>query len=159
MGKIKEADDYLMILKKLKHSGLSGSPSPNKECINLDELPSIESRVNKVLGLVNNLKRKASNVLFFVMYDIESNKVRRYVVKYLERKGCTRVQKSIFLADTEPSAYQEIKTDLSEVQSAYENNDSILVVPISTEYLKAMKIIGQNINIDVITHNQNTLFF
>lgn len=97
--------------------------------------------------------------MFFVMYDIESNKVRRYVVKYLERQGCTRIQKSIFLADLEMSKFNEIKNDLAEVQAVYENNDSILVVPITTEYLRSMKIIGQNIDIDVITHSRNTLFF
>lgn len=98
-------------------------------------------------------------MLFFVMYDVESNKVRRYVVKYLERQGCTRIQKSIFLADLEMSKFNEIKNDLAEVQAVYENNDSILVVPITTEYLRSMKIIGQNIDIDVITHSRNTLFF
>ena len=98
-------------------------------------------------------------MLFFVMYDIESNKVRRYVVKYLERQGCTRIQKSIFLADLEMSKFNEIKNDLAEVQAVYENNDSILVVPITTEYLRSMKIIGQNIDTDVITHSRNTLFF
>lgn len=81
------------------------------------------------------------------------------MVKYLQRKGCTRVQKSIFLADLPVSDYQEIRDDLTEVQAAYDNNDSILVVPISTDYLKSMKIIGQSIAIDVIMHNKNTLFF
>lgn len=81
------------------------------------------------------------------------------MVKYLERQGCTRIQKSIFLADLEMSKFNEIKNDLAEVQAVYENNDSILVVPITTEYLRSMKIIGQNIDIDVITHSRNTLFF
>ena len=98
-------------------------------------------------------------MLFFVMYDIENNKVRRYVVKYLERKGCTRVQKSIFLADLSIEQYQDIRNDLAEVQAVYENKDSILVVPISTDYLKAMKVIGQNVDIDIIMHTRNTLFF
>lgn len=45
------------------------------------------------------------------------------------------------------------------MQACYENSDSILVVPISTDYLKAMKVIGQTINVDVITKTSNTLFF
>ena len=98
-------------------------------------------------------------MLFFVMYDIESNKVRRYIVKYLERKGCTRVQKSIFLANLSMEKYQDIRNDLAEVQAAYDNEDSILVVPITTDYLRSMKVIGQNINIDIITHTATTLFF
>lgn len=98
-------------------------------------------------------------MLFFVMYDIESDKVRRYIVKYLQRKGCTRVQRSIFLADLDATTYEEIKKDLAEVQAVYDNEDSILVVPISTELLRSMKVIGQNIDIDIIMNNRNTLFF
>ena len=45
------------------------------------------------------------------------------------------------------------------VQAAYQNEDSILIVPITTDYLRAMKVIGQNIDVDIITHSKNTLFF
>lgn len=98
-------------------------------------------------------------MLFFVMYDIESNKVRNQIVKYLIRSGCYRIQKSIFLANLSHEKFNRIKDDLTEVQSYYDNNDSILLVPISTDYIQAMKIIGQNLNIDVITKSKSTLFF
>jgi len=159
MSEKKNATDYIRILKKLKHSGLLESPPPNRIRGGEDTLTPTEERVRQILGLVNRENRKPSHMLFFVMYDIESDKVRRYIVKYLQRKGCTRVQRSIFLADLETSVYEEIKNDLAEVQATYENKDSILVVPISTDYLKAMKIIGKNINLDIITHTPNTLFF
>ena len=55
--------------------------------------------------------------------------------------------------------YQEIRNDLTEVQAAYDNQDSILVVPITSDYLRSMKIIGQNIDIDIITQSKTTLFF
>ena len=97
--------------------------------------------------------------MFFVMYDIESNRVRTLIHKYLKRKGCTPIQRSIFLADTSIEVYEEIKTDLAAVQEAYDNNDSIIVLPVSTDYLRMMKIIGQKIEVDVITHSRNTLFF
>ena len=45
------------------------------------------------------------------------------------------------------------------VQAAYQNEDSNLIVPITTDYLRAMKVIGQNIDVDIITHSKNTLFF
>lgn len=157
--KQKQASDYIALLKKLKRSGLSGSPPPNRTGVKLDDLESIEERVKRVLNLINDNNRKATNMLFFVMYDIENNKVRNYIAKYLLRQGCSRIQKSIFLADLSLSVYEEIKEDLSEVQQTYENNDSIIVVPISTDYLQSMKIIGQNIDIDLITHTRNTLFF
>jgi len=159
MGKIKEASDYLEIIKKLIHSGLSGSLPPNHTPNEYDDLPSMEERTRLILGLANRNKRKATDMLFFVMYDIENDKVRRYIVKYLQRKGCMRVQKSIFLADLDNSIYEGIKKDLAEVQAVYENKDSILVVPISTDQLRAMKIIGLNIDVDIITNKRNTLFF
>ena len=93
------------------------------------------------------------------MYDIESTKVRNQIVKYLLKNGCTRVQKSIFLADLPVDKYEAIRGDLTEVQQCYENNDSILIVPISTDYLQSMKIIGKTIDVDLIMKTRNTLFF
>ena len=156
--KKRQAPSFVEAMQKLRNAGLDRSPSPNRD-VELEQLPSLEQRVDKLLGIVNNKKRPASQMLFFVMYDIESNKVRRLVVKYLERNGCTRVQKSIFLADLPTSTFEQIKHDLAEVQACYENHDSILVVPISTDYLRAMKVIGQSIDIDIITRSKNTLFF
>ena len=146
-------------MQKLTRSGLSGSACPNPSSGGVDELPSIDERIGKMLHIINALHRKPTNMLFFVMYDIESNKVRSQVVKYLINKGCVRVQKSIFLADLDTGVYEEIRNDLAEVQAAYENQDSIMIVPLSTDYLRSMKVIGKSINLDVITHSKNTLFF
>lgn len=68
-------------------------------------------------------------------------------------------QKSIFLANLSMEKYEQIKRDMVEVQSLYENHDSIIVCPVSSDILRSMKIIGQNISLDVITHSKNTLFF
>lgn len=125
----------------------------------LQEIGSLQERVSKILGIVNKPKKVANRMLFFVMYDIESNKVRTLVHKYLKRMGCTPVQRSIFLADAPIETYNRIKSDLATVQECYENDDSIIIVPLSTDYLKMMKIIGHKIELDVITHSKNTLFF
>ena len=69
------------------------------------------------------------------------------------------MQKSIFLADLPIDIYNKIKTDLAEIQTLYDNEDSIIVLPVSTDYLRMMKVIGKNVDIDVITHAKNTLFF
>ena len=98
-------------------------------------------------------------MLFFIMYDIESNKVRYNIVKYLQRMGCYRIQKSIFLANLSMEKYENIRKSLVEVQSLYDNHDSIIVCPVSSDLLRNMKIIGQSINLDVITQSKNTLFF
>lgn len=146
-------------MAKLHAAGISDLQLQHHDINDLDELPTLEERLKSIFNIVKSNKRPAANMLFFVMYDIESNKVRNQVVKYLEREGCTRVQKSIFLADLASAKYERIKQDLTEVQKCYENNDSILVVPISTDYLKAMKVIGKNISVDIITKSKNTLFF
>ena len=145
-------------LAKIKQTSTDKQPSINAE-IEDDLLQPIEVRARAILDIVNDPQRPIGNMLFFVMYDIESNKVRRHIAKYLIKKGCTRIQRSIFLADLSSVLYEEIKKDLAEVQSMYENSDSILLVPISVNYLESMKIIGQSLDIDIIAHKKNTLFF
>lgn len=124
-----------------------------------EDLGTLEERTRRVLGIVENKNRKITDMLFFVMYDIESNKVRYQVAKYLLKKGCFRIQRSVFLAELSREAYNDIRSDLAEVQACYDNHDSILIVPVSTELLNAMKIIGKSINVDVITRSKSTLFF
>lgn len=157
--KKKEPPGFIEVMRKLKKAGIEGSAVPNRTLTKLDELTTLEERIDKILDIVKNENRPASDMIFFVLYDIEDNKVRVQVSKYLLRMGCYRVQRSVFLADLPNDKYDRIRKDLTEVQATYENNDSILVVPISTDYLTAMKIIGQTIDVDVITKKKNTLFF
>lgn len=145
-------------MKKLIASGIIDSPkiAVKDDC---DALTPLEERVQNILGLSDNTRKRKDRMLFFVMYDIESDKVRRLVVKYLIREGCTRIQKSIFLADRPVATYNKIKSDLAEVQAVYDNDDSIIVLPVTTDYLRMMKVIGKNIDVVFLTHNKNTLFF
>jgi CRISPR-associated protein Cas2 len=158
MAKKKEIG-FVAIMRKLNRAGIEGSPSPNSLVNSHENLPTLEQRVDKILGIVNRDNRQASNMIFFVMYDIEDNKVRRYIANYLLKMGCNRVQRSIFLADLPNERYDQIRNDLAEVQATYENMDSILIVPISTDYLTAMRVIGQTIDLEIITNKRNTLFF
>lgn len=98
-------------------------------------------------------------MICFIMYDITSNKVRTLIAKFLLKKGCIRIQKSIFMADMPSDEVQDIAQKLTEIQKMYDNNDSILIVPLSEDYARAMKIIGQDVDIDLILHSKNTLFF
>ena len=98
-------------------------------------------------------------MLFFIMYDIENNKVRTSIAKYLEQNACLRVQKSIFFAETKRSVFNQIHSDLKHIQELYDNHDSIFMVPVSTDQVRAMKIIGQNTDFDIVVGNNNTLFF
>ncbi|MBS4056306.1 MAG: CRISPR-associated endonuclease Cas2 [Bacteroidales bacterium] len=149
---------FVQRMLKFHRVGIDGAVSPNRKFVNIDEIDSLDKRIEALLGLITT-RRKASQMLFFVMYDIENNKVRTQIAKYLLKKGCTRIQRSIFLADLDQPNFEQIKSDLAEVQACYENFDSILVVPISTDYLQAMKVIGQSLQIDIITRSGTTLFF
>lgn len=124
-----------------------------------EQIESLDFRIRRILGIINDTRLKDNHMVFFVMYDIKSNKVRRLVFKYLQRKGCTPIQRSIFLAEAPVETFREIQEDLAAVQQAYENKDSIIVLPVTTDYLRMMKIIGQHIEVDIITHNKSTLFF
>ena len=146
-------------MKKLIASGIGDSPKISVDDDNGDAMTPLDERVQKILGFSGNARKRKDRMLFFVMYDIESDKVRRLIVKYLIREGCTRIQKSIFLADRPIETYNKIKSDLAEVQEAYDNDDSIIVLPVTTDYLRMMKVIGKNIDVDIITHSKNTLFF
>ena len=147
--------------RKRERAGLLSASPPNVQKMPADgsELTSVSQRICQIIGIVQNKNRSASNMIFFVLYDIASNKVRTLVAKYLEGKGCTRIQRSVFLADLPAEQFERIKSDLAEVQAAYQNADSILIIPISAGYLDAMKVIGQEVNVDLITHTRNTLFF
>lgn len=149
-------------MKKLANANLSSSGGIRDDAsdnISYSTIESLGVRIKKILNITDNAKKSPHTMMFFVMYDIESNKVRTLVHKYLKRNGCTPIQRSVFLANTSVDIYEKIRSDLAEVQAAYDNNDSIIVLPVTTDYLRMMKIIGQKIEVDIITHSRNTLFF
>jgi len=98
-------------------------------------------------------------MLYLVMYDIEDDRVRTHIAKYLLSNGCIRIQKSVYLARTHQKTFQEIADTLKEVQAAYDNHDSILLAPVQSETIGSMKIIGKDIQIQSLIDPPNTLFF
>lgn len=145
--------------ERLEKMMTSGILSNAESSISFNELDSLSNRIKAILNIIKSHPVKATTMTFLIMYDIENNKVRTRVSKYLEKKGCIRIQKSIFLTNTESKNFQEIYDTLLEVQSYYENNDSILLVPFNTSDLRSMKIIGKEIHIETLLDKPNTLFF
>lgn len=120
----------------------------------------LPDRVAIVLQLINAQRAKnPGEMICFIMYDISHNKVRTEIAKYLIRKGCQRIQKSVFLARLKGTTYQQIHADLKEVQAMYDNKDSIIFVPVSESEVRKMKIVGQQVDLDIVLGNNNTLFF
>lgn len=125
----------------------------------MEYVGDINAALRNIMGIIKPSQSKPGTMIYLIMYDIEHNKIRTYIAKYLEEKQCVRIQKSIFMAQTEYAVFNEIYQTLKEVQEVYDNNDSILLVPIATDQLRALKAIGQNIDFELFQGNKNTLFF
>lgn len=151
--------EHLLLVKK---AGIAGSPVLKKSRVaDLNDVPvdDLQQRISRLLGIFKHANQKEGQMVYFVMYDIENNKVRTGISKYLLKKGCMRIQKSIFLADSSRPEFNEIHQTLREVQEVYDNCDSIMLVPVAADQLRAMKVIGKNIDMDLFMGNKNTLFF
>lgn len=148
---------YNEIIRMLKKAGLRGNKALTRLNYDVEDIPDLSERIKNIIGIVK--QSKPLDMLYFIMYDIEDDKIRRYIAKYLEQKGCVRIQKSIFLASSNRKVFDEIKNTLKEINNMYNNHDSIVMVPISADELRAMQIIGNDIDLTIFIDNPNTLFF
>jgi CRISPR-associated protein Cas2 len=142
---------------RMRRAGVDGSqylrPKPPPE--GLDGLPD---RIQALLDLLEKKdSRKLTDMLCFISYDIESNKVRTQVAKYLIRNGAIRVQKSVYFARLDPALYREMVTALREIQAMYDNADSIFFLPVSRDLVDAMQIVGRNLHMDIALKKPSTL--
>jgi CRISPR-associated endonuclease Cas2 len=120
---------------------------------------TFKDRIKAILQILKDQPIKATDMTYLIMYDISEDKVRLQIAKYLLKQGCTRIQKSVFLLKSPNKVFQEIFETLKEVNSYYENEDSIILVPINSSDVRSMKLVGKNIQINTITDRPNTLFF
>ncbi len=121
---------------------------------------SIDEKINKIMAwLVRQSRIKTNLMLYMIMYDIENNKVRTHIAKYLIKKGCLRIQKSVYLAKSSPTVMREITATLKEINEVYENSDSIFVLPVPEEKFSNITVIGQNVEFEIVTKPKNVLFF
>lgn len=123
------------------------------------DLGSLQGRIKQILKIFKTEPVKAVEMLAIIMYDIENNKVRALIAKYLKEKGCIRIQKSVYIAKMPRKLYQEINQTLKEIQEIYENKDSIIMMPIPTNSPGSMNIIGKDIQISSLIDKPNALFF
>lgn len=118
-----------------------------------------EDRIRSILQIINLKPIKATEMTYLIMYDISDDKVRTQISKYLLKQGCVRIQKSVFLLKSPNSVFTEIFETLKEVNAFYQNEDSIILVPVNASDVRSMKLIGKNVQISTITDKPNTLFF
>jgi CRISPR-associated endonuclease Cas2 len=142
-------------LEKIAKAGIR----PIQKKVDLEGLLTLEERVNVILRIVKSEPIKATEMTYLIMYDISNDKVRLQIAKYLLKQGCVRIQKSVFMVKSTNKHFEEIHQALKEVNSYYDNEDSIILVPINTTDVRSMKLIGKNVQIETITDKPNTLFF
>lgn len=150
-------------LMRLHRAGLKKA-LPLRPLIPKSESETIaqEKRENRLQAFISLMKEqqtfKAGHSMAFVVYDIEDNRVRRYIAKFLESKGYIRVQKSVFFGHLKTPVHQQVVDQLKRVNAAYENGDSIMMVPISRDLFNQLNIIGKNIGFEMGLGFKNTLF-
>ena len=145
-------------IEKIKKAGLLTNPEDREERQPGDELLPLSDRIQKILGIFQGKPIKSTTMNYLIMYDIQNNKVRTLVSKYLIKSGCVRVQKSVFLVHSDHRKFDEIRQTLIEINDVYENDDSIILVPLNISDARSMKLIGKNVNIEQIIDPPNTVF-
>jgi CRISPR-associated endonuclease Cas2 len=120
----------------------------------------IDQKIHAIMEWMNKQSRIKSNImLYLIMYDIENNKIRTHIAKYLTKKGCLRIQKSVYLAKSSVSVMKDITRTLKEINEVYQNFDSIFVLPVPEEKFNNITVIGQNVEFELVTKPKNVLFF
>ena len=111
------------------------------------------------LGWLQQQPRKRPEDMYcFICYDIENDKIRRMVARLLEKEGCIRVQKSVFFARIHRKRHARLTDLLRQIQQLYENQDSIMLLPVGEDMLNSLQCIGQSFELQQITAPKNTVF-
>lgn len=149
-------------MQRLYMAGLKDSdallPDPRKRT-ELEQLER-EQRLEKLMQILHkNREMKTGYILTFIMYDIENNRIRRYISKYLEKKGYVRVQKSVFFGNVPRALHKQVCVTLKEVNEKYDNGDSLMFLPISIDMFNNLKVVGKNLSYELTVEQKSTLIF
>lgn len=145
-------------IDKIRKAGLLAEPETPPSEYQEEDLQPLSDRIERILGILRGKPIKSTTMNYLIMYDVQNNKVRSLVAKYLLKNGCIRVQKSVFLVHSDHKKFDEIRQTLVEINDVYENNDSIILVPLNISDARSMKLIGKNVNIEQIIDPPNTVF-
>ena len=129
-----------------------------------DELEALDAELPLHFGrfldwFKQHKNKQAEEMYCFILYDIEHNKISRILAKFLEKKGCIRVQQSVFFAKMHRKLYAEIKGIITELQECYENQDTIMMLPVGEDMLNNMHCIGKNFDCELLTQSKHTVIF
>jgi len=113
---------------------------------------------NWLTWLAQQPRKRPEDMYCFICYDIENNKIRRLVARVLEKEGCIRVQKSVFFARIHRKRHVRLTQLLREIQQLYENQDSIMLLPVGEDTLNSLQCIGKSVDMQQLTAPKNTVF-
>ena len=54
------------VLRKLQHSGLDDSPVINRLAVRADDMPTLQQRIDAILGLIHQTTKQGGKMLFFL---------------------------------------------------------------------------------------------
>ena len=148
-------------IERLKAAGFTFLSAPKEGSASGSEemqIKPLTERIQFILKIIQNNPIKSTTMNYLILYDIEKDKVRNLIAKFLLQNGCIRIQKSVFLAHTDNKKFDEIRKTLKEINEVYDNEDSIIMVPMNVSDARSMKLIGRNVNIDQIVDPPNTVF-
>ncbi|OYT14616.1 MAG: CRISPR-associated endonuclease Cas2 [Bacteroidetes bacterium 4572_77] len=158
MKKEKKELTFFERIKKIRKAGLNENSDLTFVKKDYETMP-LDQRLPLVDKILKRMKTKTPDMMYaFILYDIENNKIRTQISKYLIKNNCHRVQKSVFLAELKRKKYFEIHKTLKEINAMYDNHDSIFFIPVGEDILNKMKIVGLNIDFELITDPGNTMF-
>ncbi|GDX49123.1 hypothetical protein LBMAG25_19410 [Bacteroidota bacterium] len=124
------------------------------------ELPNLDERLKALIDILSENYTPQTHTMTkgFILYDISNNKVRRKIMEYLERKGCIRIQLSVFFYSGPGYIFDEITQTLAEVNAVYENNDSIFIFPIDRDQVHQARVIGRQVNLEQLGKKPSVIF-
>ncbi|MDX2284678.1 MAG: CRISPR-associated endonuclease Cas2 [Bacteroidia bacterium] len=145
-------------IARIRKAGVDGSEWLQARPADGDLLP-LSQRIQAILDWISSARNaKPADMLCFISYDIEHNKVRTQIAKYLIRMGCQRIQKSVYFAKLDQARYREIVDALREIQALYDNQDSVFFLPVGEDNLNRMQLIGRMLQVELAVSNKSTLF-
>ncbi len=160
MARSKPGTDPDEILFRLMRSGLTSETTLFKLEEENQGSNNRKGQLKKVIRFISKpIHMKPGNILALIMYDIEDHRVRKYIADYLERKSYVRIQKSIFFGNVSRKAHEQVYEALKKINGKYKNGDSILFLPVGTDNISNLKLVGKNINFETMVNKPNTLFF
>ena len=83
---------------------------------------------------------------YIICYDIENDRLRAKTAKTLDRHGCSRVQRSVFVApELAKKQLLRLQADLQRLLAGHlAPGDSLIVVPLRDEHLPEIHVLGLN---------------